>query len=491
MRKKKLVSGIVLVSVLMVLVFVLASYDFESNSKFPLRINFSEYENLIIKNICSSLISNQKILIKPGECNFSAPIEIELSPNLAKHLPKKIWVRAFVTSQDKRTGVHFSNGRREFFSYHSGDGSEQLLILEADVGINDKLVLRLIPSETNILNYPVVFGPIFVSESMADLDYEYEGTKISNFWARTNNPNDDFLFDRYTSQKINFSVTLPNSENQIWESSFGIGVNDRFNTGDFFCFPDDNLMLIDRKNHPYFLYLGALDWRRKIDLLGEELIVTFSYAGPLKMSHKMKQEHAIFTQRVYSNPLDFVQFGKEFVSLKKTYRFNLNNTFAEVEVEGNLGVENLTVVWVVEDAAYMDFETNSSKGVFSFVEGKKNLGIFEIFRSGRQDGSGLYGTPIFQVRLRDRNLSNMVSKLESYSPGFSFAVPNSLKDFFNSNHLILEILGKGVPFSQTFKGEGGWSFGLGFFMENSLVKARYKMNFLTPNNFPDDLKPSS
>lgn len=85
----------------------------------------------------------------------------------------------------------------------------------------------------------------------------------------------------------------------------------------------------------------------------------------------------------------------------------------------------------------------------------------------------------------------MVSKLESYSPGFSFAVPNSLKDFFNSNHLILEILGKGVPFSQTFKGEGGWSFGLGFFMENSLVKARYKMNFLTPNNFPDDLKPSS
>jgi len=430
---------------------------------------------------CPAKISEFQITFSDPSCLKKARFSLEISKIAQKLGAAKIWLRSYVKSTNERTGVHISNGEKEFFNYHSGDGKTQLLIGEAEILQDKPFTLSLVLNELKEAEGPVTFGPIFLSRANGELALIDDGKDISLNWARTNNPNHDFWFDRYTSQKKNFSITIPNDKNTIWEKYFSVGINDRFNSGDYFCFPDDNLLVIEENGNVHWLYLGALAWKRVIQTDGPNLTIIFTYDGPLVPHERMKQDHAIMTQKTYSVPEDFKLYGKNKVQLEKKYSFNTQSGYSEVTLKGKTNIHN-KVAWVIEDAAYMDFQTNSTQGVRSFVQNKEQIGSFEIRKN-----DGPITPPFIQYRLRAPANYNLATGLTSFNYDFKFAVPFSLKSFLHTYPKVVSLLVNETPEVVNIGESPTWTFGIGFFFRDHHIDGKFRMYFTDSFRKPSDV----
>ena len=411
------------------------------------------------------LVSPTRVRIPAGVAPL---LEVNLTGPLRQFVGKTIWIRSLVRSSRQRTGVHFNNTILETFSYHSGDGQDQLLLSEAHIPVESTAaVLRLVASEVAELSGTVTFGPIFVTLPQEPLP-ELAGVSLKS-WARTNNPNHDSWFDRYTSQLQNFSLTLPHLPGYpTWERYFGMGINDRFNTGDYFCYPDD-VLYFSKGERRYRAFLGHLPWRRSVELRGPTLRLEYRYSGALQQVEDFQAHPHIQGE---SGQYWSVPPGIN-VDLKKEYIFSTERTFADVRISGRIvgGAVSGAPLWVVQDAAYMDFKAGTSVDVHSFVAGK-------IDRGGVQAGPG---SPLIQFRLRSSEAS-LASYYQSQEAEISFVLPMDFSRSFLMN-AVGDHTGWLPESLRRFElarpnPEEPWMFGLGFrFSANELHQKSFRMYF--------------
>ena len=447
--------------------FLIKLYSLESNKNITLR-------------------SPYQILIKDG---LDATIEIPISKNLIKIDSDRIWIRAYVISKRYRTGVHFSNGSKEFFSYHSGDGKKQLLLSEVNIGHKKQTaLLKIVTSETGDKNGDIIVGPIIISQPEANIDTLNLKDVLTASWARDNNPNKDFWFDRYVSQTNNFAVTIPNPNNSIWERFFGIGVNDRFSTGDYFCFPDDKILLRNAfNNETKWIYLGGLPWKKETIESRDALTVRFHYEGPILLGNHMSQENAQkLLHQFWPNGIPLPK--NTHLNLTKTYTFKTDRDYADVHLEGKIQTpRNYLSTWIIEDTAYMDFNINNPFDVKSLLNGEQNKGGIIVYEKNSSFGKiPAFNGYLYRLRNGEKNLA---ISYESSQSDMRFLIPNVLTQylidqhgFFKKNNTIAD---EEEP--NASKGEY-WSLGAGFnFSNKGDLNKKYKMVFISGFDKPENI----
>lgn len=387
----------------------------------------------------------------------------------------RVYILSEMVSSNERAGVHIEVDGQWMYSYHSGDGRRQVLYSEVS-STSKNINILLEGDETGRFNSDSVVNKIVIATSLEYLLKDLPD--YSNIWVRTNNPNRDFWFDRYSSLQNNFTVTLPNEHSTIWERPFGIGVNDRFNSGDYYCYPDDKLLFVHDGKMTWF-YLGFLNWKRAVVDDGSRLKVSFEYVGSLKAG-----PHA---NRQTLNKVMPINFGEAKIEgklnsifkLKKTYYFNAAKRKAEVELSLTENIfGKYSLFWIVEDAAYMDFNVGNNADVHSVLDSGVDLTRFYFSNSGVQ----MKG--IAQVRLRRGGKENLISSYSGDNVNLYYALNDYLAKYTVSHPDLSEKLARLSDFEFEKPEVGPRVYGIGFKMSSTSNQIKkYQMHFCS--NFED------
>ena len=311
---------------------------------------------------CVTIDEGGILHIRSGECGDGV-IEYDITQQLINSSAQSLWVQATVVSRRVRTGVHVHNGITQSYSYHSGDGREQILLSEIAIpstGFNPRV--RIYISETGDTVGDVSIKSIAVSPRVEGAPTP-RGMPEYSRWNRTNNPNSATWVDRWASPLRNYSVHVPNQANPIWERYFAIGIDDRFSRGDYFCFPDDFVVIASDESgdDAYPIFLGSLPWTRVVEEDRDTLRIKFVYDGPIRMHERAHLIHELTRGQSAQTPLFR---DKVTLHLEKTYIFKVSEASGTVAIQGRIsGLKDPLATWVLLDSAFLDFSIGSSQGV--------------------------------------------------------------------------------------------------------------------------------
>lgn len=388
----------------------------------------------------------------------------DVTGTIKKLSGRTIWVLAEVASSIPRSAVHVQLDDQVTYLYHSGDGQKQVLV--AEIQVNDLIEsasITIIPNEEKNNLGPTEWGKIYVG-GIAEISEFLKDQHALQSWARNNNPNSDFHFDRYVSLMKNFSITVPNIKNEIWEKYFSLGVDDRFSHGDYFCFPDDKILVLENSGTRHWIYLGALRWTRTFSIVGKKLIVRFEYISKQGMNELMFQSTAQNILKDNFSPRDRLEYdfpGR----LTKIYEFETNRDHALVQIQTKLFASSLTssYFWIVEDGAFMDFQVGTQLGVISAVgynilqhsfEMRPDLGLFRL-------------VDFIEFRDRGRPGTSLFSFYRGTDADFRFILPMYLPKFLDRNPYLIGMLTSNQSFSTEWPYGGAVFHGLGFKLSSS------------------------
>lgn len=433
-----------------------------------------DYKKLI-KTGCPNILTSHHLQLN----EFCKTASIKINTSILQG--NTIFIISKIKSNLNRSGVHTENNLGWNYSYHNGDGSTQILYNEIK-NQNNLLNLHLVFDENSNSKGVVDFYEIIISSSLEELIKEFPEYK--SLWARTNNPNKDFWYDRYTSLIKNFTITLPNISSKIWERSFGIGINDRTNSGDYYCFPDDKILILQNKI-PNWIYLGLLDWKREILIHNDELIFTFKYKGSLKYTTNINQKHAksVLNDNFGTDLFPLKESPDIQLQLIKTYTFKPNNESADVTLSAtiyNKLSNRFTYYWIVEDAAYMDFTIGNNKEVKSFFEGKENLIKLDF------DIKSFQLKKYIQFRTYPDTKRNMASFYSGYNANLQFILDDYFPLYLSKNKSAFNKIKQNQSINTTSQKQGPYVFGIGFKEKNLTLNSKFKLHFnsgfTTPSN---------
>lgn len=416
---------------------------------------------------CAILINDHQIEMPPG-CN-QISIDLAATANLKINA---FYILGGVESANSRSAINLEGDKGWDYSYHSGDGTRQYLLSKSRSSFN-KSKLFLMADEGVENKKSVKFGPLYIIKDINK--FVQSNNQFKSIWVRTNNPNHDFWFDRYTSLVQDFTITIPNEQNSIWEKYFGIGINDRFNTGDYFCFPDDKLVTLKNGQLKWF-YLGFLVWKRAIylDSVGR-LIVEFRYDGPLESNERSLQPHAQSGVKINFGDKDvFLNKKDGQVSLFKKYIFSTDKNVAQVELTATAS-DLKDYYWIFEDASYMDFSIGNNFDVKSWSP-KYNNDSFII-----KPKNSLINKEqvVFQYRTRTGH-SNLASSIFSGHADLYYALPDYIPQFLSNS-----VKGSPILFDDSFT---EWQqprpkskvYGIGFRSQSGKILSQfYNIYFLS------------
>ncbi|MBN8536954.1 MAG: hypothetical protein J0M15_07855 [Deltaproteobacteria bacterium] len=454
-----------LIFLIFTVILIITSYYLTRNMLTPF-VQVIDYQAFSGES-CAT-VKNSKELILNKNCK-----SIVIKNNIFKSSKSKLFIISKVKSSQPRTGVHVEYNNKWNYSYHTGDNTDQFLYMEIDNPVNS-FNLHLSFNE-NILSSDdeVTFGEIIISDSIDYILNKFPQFKTT--WVRTNNPNHDFWFNRFTSLTTNLTITIPNENNMIWENYFGIGINDRNNTGDYYCFPDDKLLIL-YKNKEYWVYLGFLKWTRKINSSNNFLQVEFNYEGPLKISERVNQEHAQKTKEEnFSKEIELSH--KLFTyNLKKIYFFDLNSKSHSVKIDATIhkNLKPVDFMWIVEDAAYMDFKVGNFSNVHSLFNKSKDHVYF------KSSNNKFTADKLIQYRIRSPDQEDLASFYSSEEVNINYITDSYLQKFLESRNISSKVLFSNEKFLlQDYKKlDKSLIFGIGFKSNNGTISSTYKMNIL-------------
>lgn len=443
-------------TIIFILIFIFLIFQEKDKTNSVIAIDYLK----VISNSCAKILNAEHLQVD-SQCK-----EVNFKIDKTKFKNEKIYFLVEVNSDHVRTGVYLRTNEGWNYGYHSGDGKKQILYLESSVP-KDDLVVRLINDENNQSMSTVDFYRMYISSDLQSLMSTYPFLK--NEWVRTNNPNQDFHFDRYTSLVENFSITVPNINNPIWEKKFGLGINDRNNTGDFYCFPDDKLMFISGRNINW-IYLGFLDWKLKIYSKGNSLIFEYSFNGPLQLDPSSAQAHARKVKEDNFGSKKLLEMPDRTAKLTKKYTFNTHHSYAYVELSGELSYDE-KIYWIVEDASYMDFQLGNNMDVRSYFKGKENISLF------RFSEHKLSPDKFIQFRTYQNYEKNLASYYYSNNANIHYIINRYLPVFLNSHPDIVSSLLKNETLDLNLNETGPYIYGIGFIGTEGHLKANFEMHF--------------
>lgn len=420
---------------------------------------------------CVSLISDNQIEMPPG-CNS---ISIELV-NLTNIKFDNFYILGGVESKNPRSAINLEGDKGWTYSYHSGDGKIQYIFSQSN-SVLYKSRIFLIADEGGENKKSVKFGPIYLIKDINK--FVQSNDRFKNIWVRTNNPNHDFWFDRYTSLIQDFTITIPNDNNTIWEKYFGIGINDQFNTGDYFCFPDDKLVTLKEGQLNWF-YLGFLKWKRivYVDSMNR-LNIEFRYDGPLESHERSLQPHAQSGIKInFGDRNIFLRKNDGKVSLLKKYIFSTDKKVAQIELLATTS-DIKDYYWIFEDASYMDFSIGNNFDVKSWSPQYSN----DSFIIKPENSLIKDDQVVFQYRLRTGH-SSLASSIFSSHADLYYALPDYIPQFLSST-----VKGSNMLFDNKFK---KWQhphpkskvYGIGFRSKNGQIQNQF-YNIYYLSNFKD------
>lgn len=422
---------------------------------------------------CTQHQTSEKVVIDATKCSaWTRTIQLRINP-LFKG--RYALLRAFVKSGLSRTAIHIGIGEKTYYMYHSGDQQSQFLTSDPMLITDDTISLSFIADEAGQKDI-VEFGPAFfnIVDKLGNL---LPAASYTSVWARTNNPNAETYYDRYSSQNRNFTIALHNLSSTLWERDYSLGVNDRFNSGDFFCFPDDKILFIGPNSETEWLYLGGLQWTRKVSQSAQNLHFTFTHSDTLASNLRMEQPHAIKTLK--DNFPSSTRFFRKKISanLKKNYIFNVDSAKAVVSYTGSLSIpKGWKAFLIIEDAAFMDFIKGNFAGVHSYYKNIVDGGFVSYLNVAPK---------AFQYRIRE-NHPSIASFYTSENAVLRFVLPNFLPFFLEKNPDKVLNLKNRIPFFEEFATTNFRVFGLGFEISDNF-NTQFEMNFMDGFNSPQEV----
>lgn len=156
-----------------------------------------------------------------------------------------------------------------------------------------------------------------------------------------------------------FSVIFPYEKAPVWEKYFGIGVNNLVNTGDYYCFPDDEL-LVKESDKEYRAYLGLLHWTRNVFKSNKEVVISFSRNSQDGVAKRGAKD--------IMSVEEFNSYNKDQppLNMQIQHRFNVQKKYSRVDLtfksESNL---KMNIGWFFQDSSVFDFTIGTDVGVES------------------------------------------------------------------------------------------------------------------------------
>ncbi|MBN8536952.1 MAG: hypothetical protein J0M15_07845 [Deltaproteobacteria bacterium] len=181
---------------------------------------------------------------------------------------------------------------------------------------------------------------------------------IEKFYENHNpDPNNPYM--RWINLKNNFSIQIPYKESMIWEKYFGIGINNASNTGDFYCFPDDELIFTNLNTKTTSeSYLGMLKWNRTEKIDSDQILINFDRnPNLLTFEHSTKDKMLIEEFKTYKKsipPLD----------IKISHLFQLKKPYSKTSITlKSRSKEPGFFKWTFQDSSVFDFNVGTDRGV--------------------------------------------------------------------------------------------------------------------------------
>lgn len=184
----------------------------------------------------------------------------------------------------------------------------------------------------------------------------------SNNFFENHNPDPNNPYLRWISPAADFSVVFSYANSPIWENYFGIGINDAANSGDYYCFPDDEVKIKSSNNITQKAYLGMLYWNR-IASIG---------TGQIKVEFIRKHTDGLAERgKLDIMPLsEFNSYDKQKLPLdmRVVHWFKASEPYSKVEIFLKSVANNpIQVNWKFQDSSVFDFSIGNDYGVESIL----------------------------------------------------------------------------------------------------------------------------
>lgn len=260
----------------------------------------------------------------------------------------------------------------------------------------------------------------------------------SNIFYENHNPDPNNPYLRWISPAANFSVVMSYANSAIWENYFGIGINDAANTGDYYCFPDDEVRINESNSTiTQKAYLGMLYWNRILSLTPDQIKVEFVRKHTDGLAERGKLDIMSMSE--------FNSYDKQKLPLDMSvvHWFKATEPYSKVEVFLKSVANNpITVNWKFQDSSVFDFRIGTDYGVESILS--SGLGYNHQLIS--------LNPAVFPIIFRDRSprKENMAVFEWTCSNGYISTFLSDGSTEFNKNLVYSDVIQKGKYAKNSF-----------------------------------------